>query len=217
MLSNSRTAQSLLEAIIAIGVILVATISATTLIVTTISAGRNSANKVQAANFAREGIEVVRQIRDSNWMKRAQNVCDGTPANCSATPPTATTTRWDDLPFSDGYDPMGTASGKCYFPVYDIASGWFLSYDTPAPCGTTALGAKINKVTDSGRTYLTNQFCPGGVGPTCAPTRFSRIVEIELSTTDTTAGEYLNVVSTVTWNDRGLKSLAMTERLYDWR
>ncbi len=75
-LTSHRPAQSLLEAVIAIGVILVATVSATTVIITTISAGQYSEDKIKAANFAREGVEIVRGIRDSNWLKRAQNVND---------------------------------------------------------------------------------------------------------------------------------------------
>lgn len=204
-LNRHRSAQSLLEAIIAIGVILAATISATTLVVTTISSGRSSADKVEAANLAREGVEVVRVIRDSNWMKRVQNVIDGTVVG-------ATTTRWDDTPFSNGYQPLGTATGSCYMALYDSNYGWFVVATGSAPC-TFPADARINQVTDNGQTFLTSQYCP----VICSPTKYSRIISIQLVSTDVAAGDYLQVTSTVNWNNHGAKTLAMTERLYDWR
>lgn len=73
-INHSRQSQTLLEAILAIGVILVAVFSSTTLIVSTVTAGQSSEDKILAGNLAREGIEVVRGIRDSNWIKRAQNI-----------------------------------------------------------------------------------------------------------------------------------------------
>ncbi len=209
-LASSKPAQTLLEAVLAIGVILVATISATTLIVTTISAGQSSEDKIVAANLAREGVEIVRGIRDSNWIKRAQNVVDGTGAG-------ATTTRWDDTslppPSHDGYVSLGNATGKCYFAVYDINYGWFLTEGSAMPCTTFPSEARINQVTDAGQTYLTSQSCPS----VCSPTKFSRMISIQLVSTDTNAGDYLDVRSTVIWNNHGDKTYVATERLYDWR
>ncbi len=59
---------TLLETVIAIGIILfgllsVIALSTSSLIVTTITS-----NEFLAVNFAREGIEIVRAIRDSNWL-----------------------------------------------------------------------------------------------------------------------------------------------------
>jgi len=212
MLNRTRSAQSLLEAIIAIGVILVATISATTLIVTTIAAGRASTDKIEAVNFAREGVEVVRQIRDSNWMKRAQNIVDGSGNG-------ATTAQWDDSgSIFDGYKALGDATGKCYFAVLDPQLGWALNVDTAnpvAPCASSAQ-AVINKVTDNGPEFMTQQYCPIGAGQSCKPTKYSRLISVQLLP-DAVAGSYLNITSTIVWKNRGNKTLAVTERLYDWR
>jgi type II secretory pathway pseudopilin PulG len=64
----NQNGQTLLELLIAL-LILVSVIAVTvTLIVTSINAGRESTNKLIATNLAREGVEIVRNIRDSNWI-----------------------------------------------------------------------------------------------------------------------------------------------------
>lgn len=60
--------QGLLEMIIATGVILVSLITTLGLILLTRHASQVSKNQILARNLAREGIEVVRSIRDSNWL-----------------------------------------------------------------------------------------------------------------------------------------------------
>lgn len=61
--------QSLIETLIAIGVIVVGLVGVMALVVGAIAAGRISKEVVTATNLGREGIEVVREIRDSNWMQ----------------------------------------------------------------------------------------------------------------------------------------------------
>lgn len=70
---RDQRGQGLLETIIAIGVIMASTIGTITLVSSTNLAGREVSNKVVAVSLAREGIEVVRNIRDSNWLKIQAN------------------------------------------------------------------------------------------------------------------------------------------------
>lgn len=60
--------QGLLETIVAIGIILTGLVSSLTLVIFTLSASRQSADAIIASNLAWEGIEVVRNIRDSNYL-----------------------------------------------------------------------------------------------------------------------------------------------------
>jgi len=57
-----------IETIVAIGVLLTGVISGLTLTSFTLNSSVASEGRLKAANFAREGIEVIRQIRDSNWL-----------------------------------------------------------------------------------------------------------------------------------------------------
>ena len=61
--------QSLIELVVAISVILIGVVSTLVLSLTTIRGGKASEMQVVATNLAREGIEVVRQKRDSNWLE----------------------------------------------------------------------------------------------------------------------------------------------------
>lgn len=63
-----KKAQGLLEAIIAIGVIVTGLISIISLTISNLTSQRFAAKRYQAINLARESIELARNIRDSNWL-----------------------------------------------------------------------------------------------------------------------------------------------------
>lgn len=197
---STRTGQTLLEAVLAIGVILVATTAAGTLVVATTAVGQSSTDKIAAANFAREGIEVVRGIRDSNWLKRAQNVQDG-----------ATTTQWDDDARASGQESMGTYCSAGCVAKFDPTTGWSLV------SVATAINTGIY-ITTANPPYLT-QNCTA----TCTLMKYSRTIVVTTMpdsffvTSPSTDASYLRVVSTVSWQNHGSKSYTATENLYDWR
>ncbi|MFA6603413.1 MAG: hypothetical protein WCT10_01070 [Patescibacteria group bacterium] len=60
--------QSMIEAIIASGIIATAVSSSLTLVSASVSAEKESESGIIAANLAREGIEIARMVRDSNWL-----------------------------------------------------------------------------------------------------------------------------------------------------
>jgi type II secretory pathway pseudopilin PulG len=68
---KNQKGQSLLELLVAILILVMVVTATITLIVTSINAGRASRDKLLATNLAREGIEIVRNIRDSNWVDPA--------------------------------------------------------------------------------------------------------------------------------------------------
>jgi len=67
-IKDNNNGQSLLELLIAITVLVTALVATVVLIINSIEAGKASRNKLIGTNFAREGIEIVRNIRDSNWI-----------------------------------------------------------------------------------------------------------------------------------------------------
>lgn len=68
MRSKNTRGQGLLETIVAIGVITTGLISVITLVISNLTAQREAALRYRALNFAREGLETVRNARDSNWL-----------------------------------------------------------------------------------------------------------------------------------------------------
>src|SRR5688500_13720998 len=61
--------QSFVEAMVAISVMITAISSSLALIQSSITATRIGGQQIVAANLAREGLEVVRGLRDTNWLK----------------------------------------------------------------------------------------------------------------------------------------------------
>ncbi|MBI4281523.1 hypothetical protein HY625_01740 [Candidatus Uhrbacteria bacterium] len=73
--------QGLLEAVIALGIIITGVIAALTLAIANLSGSVASETRIVGANLAREGVEVARNIRDSNWIAGASwdaSLADGT-------------------------------------------------------------------------------------------------------------------------------------------
>lgn len=74
MNNGLQKGQGLLETIVAIGVLMTGLISVMTLVISNLTGAREAAMRYQAVNLAREGIELVRNARDSNWLADAQDV-----------------------------------------------------------------------------------------------------------------------------------------------
>ena len=74
--SAPKRGQGLLEAVIALGIIITGVVAALTLAIANLSSTGASESRIIAAKLAREGVEVVRNIRDSNWVKGAPTLWD---------------------------------------------------------------------------------------------------------------------------------------------
>jgi len=68
---------TIIEAIVAIFVITTGIVGVLTLVTQTISSATYSSDRLIAAYLAQEGIEIVRNIRDTNWLEGAATWNDG--------------------------------------------------------------------------------------------------------------------------------------------
>lgn len=80
---HNQFGQSLLEMIIAITVISVALFSILSLFLSNMKAEEEARLRIVGSNLAQEGVEVVRNIRDSNWLKSDNNQSCGEQIICS--------------------------------------------------------------------------------------------------------------------------------------
>jgi len=71
------TGFTMIELLIAIAVFMIGIMAAFSLSLHNLNTTKENANRVIAADLAREGIETVRNIRDSNWLAREANVMSG--------------------------------------------------------------------------------------------------------------------------------------------
>jgi len=186
---------SLLETLVAIAVITVGLVGVIGLIAYTISISRVSPNKVIAANLAQEGIEAVRNIRDSNWLD---------PANPD----------WDD-------EMDGTPAGKKYvleFESNNPQDEYVLRFGGG---GITIDSDECNiYYNNNDKVYIQDD----NVDPNSPPvgwndTLFNRLIEIKRVQMPPGPNYYLKVVSQVSWTDRSETphTIILEDHLYDWK
>lgn len=194
-----RSGQTMLELVIAAGVISVSVIAALTLIIKTIDLAQQSQLTVEAGNYAREGVEVVRMIRDSNWLDIDDNV-----SRCGSL------TLWDSDGDTANSCPRMNGS---YIASFDpLSSGWKLLPCTASNCtGQNALVRLGNYTTQS----LTS--VPGSTA-----TSFQRTITLTPDTETATINgkpytlSLITITVNVTWKN-GSRKVTLHEKLYNWR
>ena len=194
--SSFRAGFTLLETMVALAVLLAALVGPVSLITRGIFAFSFAKNKTVAANLTQEGIELMRAVRDNNIIC---NVLNG-PA-----------------PWEWNRDPEGglltnttreVSANSTVTVTCDDASGT-VSISTPRLSLFTGQKIKFDSST-------------GLYGYSGTDTIFTRRVEIK-SPPDSPdagipAGEQMDVISTVEWNERGIaRSVILRERLFNWR
>lgn len=193
---SSESGQSLVEMIVALAIILTGLIGALTLTISNLSASGEAGTRVIATNLAREGIDVVRNIRDTNWLKNSP---------------------WDDL-LHDGADHTAIA---VFNPVAD--PGWQLKF---SPSAIDEAAAKLYLSADNlylqddappgGTSTLYARLLT--LDPIC--------LNLAAKTETITGGDCLGgeekiglrVGSEVAWTESGRShSITLEDKLYNWR
>lgn len=220
LILNKNKGQSLLELIVAIGIILACTIATLTLVITSIQAGRKGSDKIIATNLAREGIEIVRNIRDSNWISATSGI--GSPS-------------WDSGLVS-GTDPTA-------IPVIDDTNLSSLEF-APNDFGDLCSSADCTKIYTTGTNYYIQNTNPSGT-----PTNFYRLLYLnpicryentsnpadplngdEKIFSQDSSGDCavqfgssyyqkvgIRVISEVHWPSPDKNKVILEDRLYNWR
>ena len=116
--SYEKSGFTLLETVIAIGIILFGLLSILTLSTSSLVVSNVTSDEFLAANFAREGIEIIRTQRDTNWLKFDSD----------------STTEWDD-----GLSAGTNYSALVSFDAFDL-TGSYLDF-RPEDFGDTCPGA----------------------------------------------------------------------------
>ena len=64
---NNKQGFTLLEVLLALSVLSVGIMAAFTLALANLNTARDNYQRIRAANLAREGLELARNVRDTNW------------------------------------------------------------------------------------------------------------------------------------------------------
>ena len=180
----------------------------------TIRAGQVSQSRTIADNLAREGIEIVRNIRDTNWLIDIDkiNVENGDPLRCGIdTGPV----RWDTC-FCNTNDDTVTLE-------LTPGTGWALNPDPDDIDSDAALVYLVSAVDpDDPPSYYTQ--APAG---NAEPTIYHRLITLKPSATSISdcasndpdaIPENYTIKSEVNWTEKGkTHSAKLIEQIYNWR
>ena len=211
---KERAAETLVEVVVAVFVVVMGSAVAMTLIVNSMRANSFSKDNLVALNLAVEGLEAVRNIRDTNWMKFGFDK-----TNC-----------WNLVP--------GSGPGDCS-PLYDqIAEGYYTADLNPISyefdLGAVSAGLDLNSALATNDDYRLGYVDLGtvagtqdilitedeitGLGLTDAgDSKFYREIYIRYDTSDPTTGEIMYVVSTVQWDQNGVHEVVLTTSLSNYQ
>ncbi|MBU0598593.1 hypothetical protein KKF61_06435 [Patescibacteria group bacterium] len=196
---RNNKGQSLLEVIFALFILITGLVATIALIVTSINAGRESINKLVGASLSREGIEIVRNIRDSNWIDPDSGV------------------SWDD----------GLTGDNTAIPVIDGSSDIILDFAVNDFTDFTKIflnnGQYVQGGTASGeqtrfyRLIYINELCQDDTGAEeIVPLSSSNDCLTEFGGTYSQVG--IRVVSEVRWpSAMSNKKLIIEDRFYNWQ
>jgi len=188
----NKSGQGLVETVVALGIIIAALTAGIGLAVSSLIGSEQTLSMVVATNLAREGIEVVRNVRDTNWLTPANTWNAGLTSAADATATTVfnpATGAWT-IDFTPNDLAGCTADKSCKLYVGDD-----YAY-THTPAG--------RQETMYSRLLTLNKVCQDGqILSECPP------INPQIG---------FEVVSTVFWNERGRDhTVVIKEYLYNWK
>jgi prepilin-type N-terminal cleavage/methylation domain-containing protein len=217
-LKTNKTKQgfTLVEVLIAVSILAVTLTAMATLVIVTMRANTANMNSLQAYYLSEQGIEAMRNIRDSNWMQNyGWNGGDdlwGDSFECDALNMTRYFTVDENETVSASFSRFNL-SPVLVLPDYVVAA--FPSvpdapWDLVEIASVPSDAAKLYSVVDEGGyTKFTHDTGAG------SETIFSRYIQISYTDCDQDIAE---VSSVVTWNERGNeKSLVLSTYLTNWQ
>jgi type II secretory pathway pseudopilin PulG len=230
--SMMKKGTTLIELIVAMGIIITGILTVVGLITRSINLGTQTRNDLVAVGIAQEGIEAARAIRDGNALLREAG-SDAVAWN---------TDLYNDLSGSIDYTAIATVEYDYANNPQKLDTGvWLMEF---GPNSVTEADARVYQYVDSHADYPNLFFQELGLTPNPVfetATQYSRLVTLEpicisgntltqelepipvnLSNTDAScdSGQIgIRVASTVEWPGRnGMnESLTLTQDIYDWR
>jgi len=203
---KNHKAQGLLESIIAIGIIISGIVGSLSLSIQNQTSLKDARGRLLAVNLAREGVEVARNIRDTNWL------------SCEIAEGVLSCNNWDDS-FSAGADITAV-------PVFDpLTNSWILDFDAESIDGDLA---RLWRRTTGDSKFVGVHFNSSSVSPSDSVlTNYRRVLEIRSICSDKTVIDVCDVGKTkigvvvksiVSWEEGGKTSqITAEERLFNWR
>jgi type II secretory pathway pseudopilin PulG len=208
---NTQSGQTLIEVIVALFMLTMTIVAGLSLAIYSNSRNTNNRDALIGSNLAREGIDVVRMMRDTNWLAAddpteagwTNNVADlyETAGGCAYS---ATVHPCYPEAFNDPYD-LGTAfDNNDYRVIYDAASPTLWELDSRNGGDTFFLCLQADG------SYKHNN-TPGAAACTAANAKFARKISLVRGST---AAPYTSETPNPTWNSGHSPEMVVTSYVY---
>lgn len=185
---------SIIGVIVAVFIMTVGLVAILGLVNSAISASQTSKSRLIATFLVQEGIEVVRNIRDTNWLQ-GETWDNGIKGTGNESRGIVNYNSQDGLANRQYSPPLN-------FPpagIHDIDGCINYDYNGDSPC----------------RLYLNAQGCYSHNQTGASPTNFYRLIVIDKITPDDLQ---IKVISQVKWSEHGRwYSMSAEDRLWNWR
>jgi hypothetical protein len=226
---GKKRGQGILEVVIAMSVIVMGLVSIMSLVFFNINVQNYNHNMLVASNLAREGIEIVRNVRDSNWLDLTKDWDDSLFIEEGSTGSeidvnsfiTIIWDQWPSIPVgSSGYGivPAGILWENCINDEYQVDSAIcklsLIPLDNDPTYKTFSHEAEnlVGEDTNFYRMIYINEICDTGTEEKvltdyrdfCSDYGYTKIG--------------MQVISKVGWKNKGsMKIIEAEERIYDWK
>ena len=216
---KKRRGDSLLEILISLFIVALGTAAATELVVNATRSNSYSKSTLVALNLAVEGVEAVRNIRDSNWLKYSydKDHCWNMKPEMNSTDPCTL----DSLVAAGNYTvDLDIAKMKWYLKDYGSVldmvnnpTGDFSDYNLKKAKITFNGSDKTMYLSANGMTSSTCAVPDCFIDPASPSSQFYRMVSINYSPSTPDAAEQMRVSSLVQWMESGRPQQVKIETL----
>ncbi len=220
---KTKSGQGILEVVVAISVITVALVAIINLAIFNINVQGYNHNMLVASNLARESIEVVRNIRDSNWLDATKNWDDSLVVNPDTDQDHEENTfvihNQSSEQHSFDYDiySVGASWNTCFIKNYTFYRLYFRS--VIASSGHKLYNNFLNFLSIDNE--ASNFYRLIYINPICWNGNNEIILNHYGDICDNHAGYEkvgMEVISKVAWKQKGdFKTLEVEDRLYNWK
>ena len=208
-------AETLIEVVIALFVVALGATTGTSLIITALQSNSFSRDNLIALNLATEGIEAMRNIRDTNWLRFGFNK-----PNC-----------WNMRPVIASCNDVNNLIGEGNFTIdLDINTmEWSLSESQSQPLNLANGNSVANEYyrlkyidLDGGKDqelYISGQIklYPGSPMAINGDSKFYRMVQVDYPNNDPSTADEMAVTSVVQWQAQGVShQVVLTTKLTNY-
>jgi type II secretory pathway pseudopilin PulG len=204
-MNNSQAGQTLIETVVAIFIMVMGITSALGLAIYSLNASRNVSNQIIAVGLAREGIEAIKNMRDTNWLRDTLSSGGCYDYVTGSNIGQSCYANWLDPVGGNGtsYDIEPPSATKNYTISYDLASELMWVLSPPINDNKVSNFALAYDVNASNGLYFPNTSGTSDYYRKITIEKSSNYAPYDINASGTNEYPLLKVTSRVWWKGKG--------------